>query len=95
MIPLALYLGSFALAFREDRDQLWLLRRWPFAVFLLVIGSLLNMLTAPLLFLAFFALCWLTHYQLYVLRPAPRYLTHFYVIVARRRSMPDFSRSGD
>jgi len=80
--PLALYLGSFALAFREDRDQRWLLRRWPFAVFLVVLGSLWSMASAPLLFLGFFALCWLTHYQLYLLRPAPRYLTHFYVIVA-------------
>jgi len=82
VVPLALYLGSFALAFREGRDQRWLLRRWPFAVFLVVFGSLFGMTSAPVLFLGFFALCWLTHYQLYRLRPTPRYLTHFYVIVA-------------
>jgi spermidine synthase len=82
VIPLALYLGSFVLAFRENRDQGWLLRRWPFAAFLLVLGSLLNMVSALLLFLAFFGLCWLTHYQLYVLRPPPRFLTHFYVTIA-------------
>ena len=89
VIPLALFLVTFILAFRErslPSHQL-LLKAQP----LLVAGAFLAqsalgdggwLLTVAIGFGAFFVTAMVCHRELYDLRPAPRHLTEFYVWIS-------------
>ncbi len=84
VLPLALYLGSFALAFRDHDEPGYLAEFWPDLV--LWFGLLCQFVTLaemqPLLYAAFFGICWVVHERLYLSRPAPRHLTAFYLAIA-------------
>jgi len=84
VLPLALYLGTFVLAFasREWISQRWLTRVLP----LLVFGSILTILMnarwwwlIPLHLSTFFVATLICHTDLARRRPHPRYLTTFYI----------------
>ncbi|OGS95885.1 MAG: hypothetical protein A3H31_00450 [Gallionellales bacterium RIFCSPLOWO2_02_FULL_57_47] len=85
VLPLALYLASFIVAFR-DREGVFerLGEYWPdlavLALAIYVFG--VNWVTLPLILFVFFALCVSAHKQLYRLRPHPRRLTGYYLALA-------------
>jgi spermidine synthase len=84
VIPLALYLGSFAVAFREHRHPDGVRQLWPdLLLAMLLLGELVVVIEMHvLLYSAFFVLCWIAHEALYQRRPEPEYLTEFYIVVA-------------
>ena len=82
VVPLALYLGSFILAFRV-RDQSWLMKYWPDLVIAMVlVGVVGSIALLVAVLVVFFSTCWLVHTKLFSLRPDPRWLTSFYLVVA-------------
>lgn len=85
VIPLALYLASFIVAF-SVRDGLFvrLSNFWPDLAALALVAHVvgINRWTLPLILFAFFALCVSAHRQLYRLRPHPSRLTAFYLVIA-------------
>lgn len=84
VIPLALYLGSFAVAFRDHTTADGVRQFWPdLIVAMLLLGELAIVIEMHLLlYLAFFLLCWIAHEALYRRRPQPEVLTEFYLVVA-------------
>ncbi|TVQ93684.1 MAG: hypothetical protein EA397_03750, partial [Deltaproteobacteria bacterium] len=83
VIPLALYLASFMMVFREKGGApAWLIAAWPE---MLVIGAVLFVVGIPNLFAALlcalilFGFSIVLHKELYLLRPHTRYLTSFYL----------------
>lgn len=88
IVPLALYLGSFVLVFRDAPFQpRWLRRFWPhialiacFAFYRSQGGA--EFWLAPLHLVALLVVCLAAHGELHRTRPPPAQLTHFYVIMA-------------
>jgi spermidine synthase len=86
VLPLSLYLISFILCFDHPR---WY-QRWVFMPALLVgipamasqIASLKLSTAAPLYFAGLFAACMFCHGELARLKPDPRYLTRFYLMLS-------------
>ena len=90
IVPLALYLGTFILAFESDR----LYQRWLFLPLLAVaLGGMVYMIHAaegnltikwaiPGFSAGLFVCCMVCHGELARRRPAPRYLTLFYLMVS-------------
>lgn len=90
VVPLALYLGTFILAFESDR----IYRRWIFLPLLApALGSMAYMIWAhsgnvhikrliPGFAAGLFICCMMCHGELARRRPAPRYLTLFYLMVS-------------
>jgi len=86
VVPLSLYLVTFVLCFDHPR---WYRRRvfFPLAAVLLPVmawssDSLDLWRAAPLYAGGLFACCMFCHGELYRLRPAPQYLTSFYLMIA-------------
>ncbi|MGV8080832.1 MAG: spermidine synthase [Syntrophales bacterium] len=86
ILPLALYLASFVVVFREGSGLPDILvRLWPE---ILLAAILLYLLTSPhLIYLAahlavLFILCLLANSELYRLRPPPAGLTGYYLVIA-------------
>ena len=88
--PLALYLLSFILTFESDR---WYDRRYWFPLFVAAMAVLIAFLfpdarhaplkyAIPTFILCFFICAMTCHGELYRLRPAPRWLTSFYLMVS-------------
>ncbi len=89
VLPLALYLVSFIIAFEYER----LYQRWVF-IPLLVLAVFLNnllfhqasqprlIISAGICLLALFAICMVCHGELARSKPAPRHLTFFYLVIA-------------
>jgi len=86
VVPLALYLSSFIVAFRRRGHPRGVIA--PFWTELVLIGCVLYLLpnrswAAFAGHLAvFFLLCWFVHRELYERRPHPRHLTNFYLTVS-------------
>lgn len=89
VLPLTLYLLTFILAFSSER---WYSRQVFIFIFVgvtilfgraLMLGALLGVPT-QVIFLSggLFTTCWVLHGELYRLRPHPRYLTSFYLLVS-------------
>lgn len=88
MLPLALYLASFALAFRESGDR-WIRGGERLVRFLIVPAALLLAGASKALWLSFSiplallaAVALAAHGAVYRERPAPAHLTHFYLWVS-------------
>ncbi|HYD16593.1 MAG TPA: ferrichrome ABC transporter permease [Candidatus Nanoarchaeia archaeon] len=88
VLPLAIYLLSFILTFDSDR---WYRRGWAFpllgASYLSVLFLLFRTeygirVQLPIYAVLLFALCMVCHGELVRLRPAPRYLTAFYLMIS-------------
>jgi hypothetical protein len=86
ILPLALYLASFVVVFRDGRGlPVLLVRLWPE---ILLAALLLFFLTSPRLtylaahLLVLFVLCLLAHAELYRARPSPAGLTRYYLAIA-------------
>jgi spermidine synthase len=85
VIPLALYLTSFIVAFRNEVGFLERIGEfWPDLAVLALVSYIfgVNQWTLPLILFAFLGLCVSSHKQLYRLRPHPRHLTVFYLVIA-------------
>ena len=85
VIPLALYLGSFILTFRENGGiPKWLSNAWfDLIIYCLALTALIvSFWQVAVLTIIFFILCVIVHGELYRIRPDVRYLTHFYLILA-------------
>jgi spermidine synthase len=84
VMPLALYLGSFIMAFRDHEEPGYLAEFWPDLLLGLALMCQFVILAEmqPPLYAAFFGICWVAHEQLYLSRPAPRHLTAFYLAIA-------------
>lgn len=84
-VPLALYLGSFVLAFRDVPDRGRARSFWPHALLLLfplTVEHVVRPWAVGLLYAAFFGVCLVFHRALYGLRPTPERLTGFYLAIA-------------
>ncbi len=89
VLPLALYLMSFIISFDSPR---WYLRRWYCAGMLLSITAMAVAireandiglsLQVAIYASGLFILCMCAHGELYRLRPNPRYLTSFYLMIS-------------
>ncbi len=86
LAPLSLYLVTFILCFDHPR---WYLRPLFIALMALLLpamawysDSLELYIAAPLYVCGLFACCMFCHGELYRLRPAPRHLTTFYLMIA-------------
>ncbi len=88
VLPLAVYLLSFVMAFAGER---WYSRPWFSLLLAATSGGIVLLVFEPtipiplqigmhLLFL--FAVCMVAHGELYRLRPEPRHLTRFYLLVS-------------
>ena len=88
VLPLALYLLSFVLVFkRRPFPHLWLSRRMPFLILgatlpIVMKGVLPLMVLLPLDLLTLFAVAVYCHGEVARTRPAPQYLTEFYLWVS-------------
>jgi len=85
VVPLALYLGSFILTFRENGGiPKWLSNAWFDLIIysFALIALIFSFWQVAVLTVIFFVLCVITHGELYRIRPAVHYLTHFYLMVA-------------
>ncbi len=90
IIPLTIYLLTFVIAFNGPRFY-W---RWPMVRLLaVVLGSVAYLIvdidkqvpikiSVPLFCVALFIVCLFCHGELYRLRPAPRYTTQYYLLIA-------------
>jgi SAM-dependent methyltransferase len=90
VLPLALYLLSFILTFESDR---WYGRRVWFPLFVVAAALMTGFLfpaahnapikaVIPVFTIAFFICAMVCHGELYRLRPSPRWLTSFYLMVS-------------
>lgn len=89
VVPLALYLLSFTLAFESER---WYRRSWCLPVLILTLIVLAQAASlgaragvryaVPVYSLGLFVLCLFCHGELAALRPAPRHLTAYYLWIA-------------
>lgn len=90
LLPLTIYLLTFVLCFESDR---WYRRRWflpPTATLLLVCAYGLQdssigvniRIAIPLYAIGLFFFCMFLHGELAQMRPAPRYLTRFYLMLS-------------
>jgi len=84
VLPLALYLGSFIVAFRDHDEPGYVAEFWPdlLLAFALLCQFVILAEMQPLLYATFFGICWVAHERLYLSRPAPRHLTAFYLAIA-------------
>ncbi|MXP40784.1 hypothetical protein GRI75_03870 [Altererythrobacter soli] len=88
VIPLGFYLLSFSVAFSERGDWSDILSRWaPFTLLLvgglaMISGGQGNPILAMGMVALLFVLAVVLHSRLYALRPHPRHLTFFYLMVA-------------
>src|SRR5690606_10317677 len=89
VFPLAVYLLTFVLVFRDTplipRDTLLLLRLIALLIVLFSLGHIGNhgwMVTSATGIVALFTTAMLAHRTLYEERPAPQYLTEFYLWMA-------------
>jgi len=87
VLPLALYLASFILAFRDAGESLF--RRLDFWLLEIAVLALLaahlkvfGWWLPPVILTSFFCLCLIANRQLYRLRPDPARLTDFYLAIA-------------
>ncbi|WP_286272270.1 spermidine synthase [Thalassotalea hakodatensis] len=89
ILPLCLYLLSFIICFHSNR---WYIR-WYWlvlfvlssiiAIFLYFIGSQFDLITQVILYsFVLLTACMVCHGELAKTKPAPRYLTHFYLLIA-------------
>lgn len=86
VVPLSLYLLTFILCFDHPR---WYQRKLFFALVAVLLpamawfsNSLELWLAAPIYAAGLFACCMFCHGELYLLKPGPRYLTTFYLMIA-------------
>jgi SAM-dependent methyltransferase len=88
VIPLGFYLLSFSVAFSERSEWSGILSRWaPFTLLLvgglaMISGGQGNPILAMGMVALLFVLAVVLHARLYALRPHPRHLTFFYLMVA-------------
>jgi hypothetical protein len=89
VVPLALYLLTFILAFarRPFMKSAWLARVFPLVITPLALAMILESTTpiVPLAIfhlLAFFIAAWMCHSRLSESRPAPKHLTEFYLWIS-------------
>lgn len=87
IFPLALYLASFIVTFRESptafvgRIDFWLIEIALLALLTARIAAF-RIWMLPLILILFYALCIIANEQLYRLRPHPSQLTRFYLMIA-------------
>ncbi|SFN18363.1 hypothetical protein SAMN05660284_00788 [Formivibrio citricus] len=87
VLPLALYLGSFIVAFRDrqgaivSRLHFWLIEMALLALLAARFAGF-GIWALPLILLGFYALCVIANERLYGLRPHPVQLTGFYLTIA-------------
>ncbi len=84
-VPLALYLGSFVLTFRDVKNSAWAKTWWPHSllvVFPFTIEHVVQPWSVLLLYGAFFLVCVVFHAALYHSRPEASRLTVFFLAVA-------------
>ena len=89
IVPLALYLVSFVIAFNNPRW--YALPHW-YLVFVLAVGVLLLAVTGlfaqkslvllPVLAVCLFVLCYVCHSELALAKPEPRHLTQYYLLIS-------------
>jgi hypothetical protein len=89
VIPLSLYLATFIIVFSErtTRVHRFVLRAFPIGVLILAVAMILEvsrplLIVAAIHLLAFFIVALTCHGELAKDRPAPGYLTHFYLCLA-------------
>ncbi|MCA9571264.1 MAG: ferrichrome ABC transporter permease, partial [Myxococcales bacterium] len=86
VLPLAIYLGTFVLLFRDDPVGMGLRRFWPELGALGLLGYSLASGTSYLLLAfqltLFFLYCMVVHGELYTRRPEPAYLTRYYLALS-------------
>lgn len=88
VVPLALYLATFILAFAEpSRVPAWVRRVWPHfgavGLFFFAGADMGGTWLQAILHLAvLFAICLAAHAQLYDARPSPRHLTTYYLVIS-------------
>lgn len=89
VVPLALYLVSFVIAF--DSPRWFTLPHW-YVTFVVVMGVVIlivcgeisvgTLMKLPLLSAGLFAICYVCHSELALLKPAPQHLTGYYLTIA-------------
>ncbi len=86
ILPLAAFLGTFVLLFRDRPIGLWIRHYWPEITALGLLGYTLTAFTTALLLsaqlLIFFLYCMAVHGELYARRPEPRHLTRYYLAIS-------------
>lgn len=88
VIPLALYLGSFIVAFQGESKYTWQTQLAKYVPELAVLALVLSHLSSaalwalPALFVVFFLLCLIAHRALYMARPHPSRLSTFYLSIS-------------
>ncbi|MFW9942196.1 MAG: spermidine synthase [Candidatus Thorarchaeota archaeon] len=86
ILPLALYLGSFIVTFRQDGKIPRIIRiLWPEILLLATLFYFIGMKNFYAIFgclMLFFAICVMSHGKLFELRPSPKCLTNFYLTIA-------------
>lgn len=86
VFPLALYLASFIVTFRDKQGAVSRINFWLIDIVLLALVVALflehGIWALLLILLTFYALCIITNERLYFLRPHPSQLTRFYLIIS-------------
>lgn len=93
ILPLTLYLLTFIACFEGRQGQGWYRRLWFFGPLLVVVTAMAWSLyhergivdvkeALPLSCLGLFVMCMFFHGELAAMKPAPRYLTRFYLMVS-------------
>jgi protein-L-isoaspartate O-methyltransferase len=84
VLPLALYLASYTVAFRDHEEAGYLAEFWPDLLLALALFCQFVVLAEmqPFLYAIFFGLCWVVHERLYLSRPPVQHLTAFYLAIA-------------
>jgi hypothetical protein len=84
VLPLALYLASYTFAFRDHDEAGYLAEFWPDLLLALALFCQFVVLAEmqPILYALFFALCWVVHERLYLVRPPVQHLTSFDLAIA-------------
>jgi spermidine synthase len=83
VLPLALYLATFVMTFRDGAViPKFLTILWPEMLLLALLVYLNRLIAIPGSLIVLFLICFLAHGALYARRPAARYLTGFYLTIA-------------
>ena len=86
ILPLAAFLGTFVLLFRDRPIGLSIRHYWPEITAISLLGYTLTGFTTALLLAAqlgiFFLYCMAVHGELYARRPSPRHLTRYYLAIS-------------
>jgi SAM-dependent methyltransferase len=102
ILPLTLYLLTFILCFEGRQGRGWYRRLWFVGPLLVVVGAMAWSLynergivdvkeALPLFCAGLFVMCMFFHGELAALKPAPRYLTSFYLMVSLGGALGGFA----